>query len=95
MLRPNIYFRKSFYYIVIGVNAFCRFGWTLSLLPVQVFENMFLSTEFLMLIMCVLEIIRRTLWTVLRMERERSQNTEKFRKIDYIPKPLQTGAFMN
>lgn len=95
LLRPNIYFRKSFYYWVIIFNLIFRFGWTLSLLPNQVFENKFLSTEFLMLLMAIMEIIRRTLWSVLRIERERSENTEKYRKIDYIPKPLQSGAFLN
>jgi hypothetical protein len=94
-LRPNIYFSKPFYYLVILFNFIFRFGWTLSLLPVQVFEKFFLSTEFLMLIMCIMEIIRRTLWSVLRIERERAENTEKYRKIDYIPKPLQAGAFSN
>lgn len=95
LLRSNLYFRKSFYYIVIVVNAFCRFAWTLSLLPMHAFENQYLSTEFLMLLLCVFEIIRRTLWSALRIERERSQNTEKFRKIDYVPKPLQSGAYIN
>lgn len=99
VLRPNIYFKKSFYYWVIAVNFICRFAWTISLLPNQVLEglplNKYLSAEFLMFIMGVMEIIRRTLWSVLRIERERAENTEKYRKIDYIPKPLQSGTFLN
>ncbi|OMJ88722.1 hypothetical protein SteCoe_9264 [Stentor coeruleus] len=95
ILRPNIYFPKNFYYWVIFLNFLFRFGWTVSLLPAQAFENQYLSSEFLMLIMCIMEIIRRTLWSVLRIERERSENTEKYRKIDYIPKPLQLGTFLH
>mmetsp|Transcript_23820 Transcript_23820/g.23590 ORF Transcript_23820/g.23590 Transcript_23820/m.23590 type:complete len:81 (+) Transcript_23820:1141-1383(+) len=76
-------------------NLFLRFSWSLTLLPVQMFENRYLNNEVMLLVLCLLEIFRRTIWTVLRVERESSENTEKYRKIDYIPKPLHSGEFVN
>ncbi|CAG9327816.1 unnamed protein product [Blepharisma stoltei] len=94
LLRENLYFEKKLYYFIMICNGFLRYAWSLSLLPLTFFENDYFNAEIILMLMCILELFRRTLWTLLRIERERSENTEKYRKIDYIPKPLKTGEFM-
>jgi len=70
------------------INFFLRFNWTLTLVPYEAFNNAYINTEVLYTIILILEIFRRTLWTILRVERENTGNAERYRKIDYLPKPI-------
>ncbi|CAG9322380.1 unnamed protein product [Blepharisma stoltei] len=87
-LRGKICFPRNYYYKIMLINFFLRFNWTLTLVPYAAFNNAYVNPEMLYTVILVLEIFRRTLWTILRVERENTGNVEKYRKIDYLPKPL-------
>lgn len=78
-LRPQRLFRgKAIYIFILVVNCFLRFGWTMTVMPVKYLSpsgdllNTFSTNfdNFISPILACTEIIRRTLWGILRIELE-------------------------
>lgn len=82
----NRAFPVKFYYFAAFSNTFLRFAGVASLLPIKVFTNEWIHGEILVFVLALLEIFRKCIWSVIRVERERSDNKEHFRNFDYIPK---------
>lgn len=78
-LRTQRLFRgKAIYIFILVVNCFLRFGWTMTVMPVKYLSpsgdllNTFSTNfdNFISPILACTEIIRRTLWGILRIELE-------------------------
>lgn len=78
-------FPQNFYYFAIVSNFILRFAGVASLMPAKVLENSYVSQEIALVICAGLEIVRRTQWSIIRIEREKCDNKESFREIQYIP----------
>lgn len=76
---------RNVYYLAIVSDLVLRFFWTYTLIPGT--ENIFDVSVGLVLspFAAVAEILRRTMWSVLRLENEHLNNTSGYRKITHIP----------
>jgi hypothetical protein len=69
LLRPHLmYERRVYYYIAIVIDLILRFVWVLSLAPASVTAK--LAQSALQAFMGALEIIRRGIWGIFRVENE-------------------------
>ena len=74
------------YYYVCICNVFLRMTWCLTLIPKSWMVNSYLQVEVLLLLVCLLELLRRAQWALLRIENEKFSNIEKYRNEDFVPK---------
>ena len=87
-LRPRRMFPyKSIYYFAIGADLILRFGWTATLVPHWFGRQVDVLQKYLWLlpVLSTIEILRRAMWLVLRLESEHLHNTEGFRRVDVVP----------
>ena len=87
LMYPN----RAVYFIAIFMDLFLRYLWVLSLVPHNSkapFGSDFTGT--LSPFFGVLEILRRTMWGLLRVENEHLNNFEGYRKVKYVPLPFDT-----
>ncbi|KAK9469312.1 EXS family-domain-containing protein [Lipomyces arxii] len=75
-LRSILHFPPSFYYAAIGLDFILRFTWSLKLSPHLYFLNDFEGGVF---VLEVLELLRRWIWLVLRIETEWIRTTSSGR----------------
>lgn len=78
-LRAKITYPKWMYYSAIIINSFLRFTWLTS------FVTLPIGDESKVFILSILEVYRRTQWTLFRVENENTNNPEKYRTILDIP----------
>lgn len=67
-----------------------RFMWVQSLIPPQSGAS-FELPSYLTALTMALELLRRTLWGFFRLEHEHRQNTEGYRRVDFVPLHFATG----
>jgi len=85
-----LYPSKNFYYCIMGGNFLLRLMWTLSLSNgvVLLFNDpLFLST-----FVAIIEVFRRGMWNLLRMENEQVANVGKYKTIHEIPQLISNGV---
>lgn len=77
----------SFNFLIFSIisNFLLRFPGFFTLMPISVFQNSYVNNEILLTACAVLELLRRSIWSVIRIEREQRNNDENFRDIHYIP----------
>lgn len=90
MLRDEIRFPQPFYYFAMLTNLILRFWWVIGIFTIHFsdqthFGKMFDNLEVLTFINMMAEAIRRTQWTVIRVENEFFNNFEQYRTIPTIP----------
>jgi 3-hydroxymyristoyl/3-hydroxydecanoyl-(acyl carrier protein) dehydratase len=56
------------------------------MLPEEIFYNEHVPVDIILLGVLLLETVRKTIWTVIRIEREKVDNKDKFRKFDFRKK---------
>lgn len=87
-LRNNIIYPKSWYYIAIVFNIILRLSWTIDfvilMIPVLEHKNFFMKYHEGRRIMLfgMLEVGRRGMWNIFRMENEVVNNAGKFRALN-------------
>ena len=81
LLRDKIIYPRKFYYIAILLNIIIRFSWLLGYIELN--KNKF--DEWRNLFLSLLEVFRRILWCIIRIENENTTNPEKYRTILTIP----------
>ena len=88
LLRPEekMLYPHSWYYFAMISNLFLRFAWTLTMVPVAFFRINPTGSHFLIFLLSVAEIYRRSQWALFRVENENVNNFEKYRSILEIPK---------
>jgi len=77
-LRNNILYPPIYYYIAILVNIFLRLTWLTILFDIK-------NVEMKVLILSILEVYRRSQWSLFRVENENSNNPEQYRAVLEIP----------
>jgi hypothetical protein len=94
-LRPKIRFPARFYYFAMVVNLILRFFWVLGVFTFafdtkvgDVIDQLALMTFFSMMA----EALRRTQWSLIRVENEFFNNFEQYRTIPIIPKLMDDVA---
>lgn len=84
--RKQCMYPRWLYCYVSASNALLRLTWMFTLMPMSWLGSNFLQEEVLLLTVCLLEILRRGQWTLLRIENEKFSNIEKYRNEDFVPK---------
>lgn len=85
-LRDKIVYPKWMYYMALCINALLRFTWLTNLPGIK----LPIDDETKYFILSVLEIYRRSQWSLFRIENENTNNPEKYRSILDIPElPLE------
>lgn len=83
--------RKSIYYLAMLWNVLIRFQWLVYILtPTQIQQSAVTS-----FILAVLEIIRRFIWAIFRVENEHVANTHLFKITGEMPLPYPISSCMN
>jgi len=90
-LAPRLmYPKKSAYYATIAMDLVLRSMWVLSLLPPSS-GAAFALPAYLYSLQVILELFRRTVWGFFRLENEHRSNTNRFRRVDFVPLHFDTG----
>ena len=79
-LREKITFPQVMYYIAIIYNLIIRAVWTWYFIPVPSYLS-----EWKSLLTCTLDVIRRGIWVLIRVENENLSNPEQYRSFLTIP----------
>eukprot|EP01119_Soliformovum_irregulare_P018492 TRINITY_DN5689_c0_g2_i1.p1 TRINITY_DN5689_c0_g2~~TRINITY_DN5689_c0_g2_i1.p1 ORF type:complete len:732 (-),score=185.05 TRINITY_DN5689_c0_g2_i1:22-2217(-) len=86
-LRPKLMYPRPFYYIAIVLNFFLRGAWTLSISPETL--KLFVDPLLFAAILAAVEIMRRCMWNLFRVEHEQLKNVQLSRTINEIPVEVQ------
>jgi hypothetical protein len=84
-LRDKIVYPKWMYYTAVFTNSILRFTWLTSLPTANNFIALYISDEMKVFYLSILEIMRRTQWSLYRIENENTNNPEKYRAVLEIP----------
>lgn len=84
-LRTRTTFSHRFYYTVMTLNFFLRLNSLGTLVPAQAVSTLFEDPNLFMLVIEVLEITRRFLWAIIRVEHEIFTNFENLRDFWTVP----------
>lgn len=79
---------KLVYIAAIVFDVCARCSWVLSLLPITVLSSNIWRREIFKTSMTALEIARRSIWAVLRIEHEQVSNSSKYRAFLWVPPPI-------
>lgn len=88
MLREKLKFHPKFYYFAIVENFLLRFFWLIFLINFKYNTSLGHYAEKLSLVVffaMMAEILRRTIWSIIRVENEFYNNYEQYRTIPIIP----------
>lgn len=77
-LREELVYPVKYYYVVIVVDLFLRFGWTLNLSLTEIGN---IPPDKTTLVLAPTEIFRRFLWNFYRLENEHLNNCGEFRAV--------------
>jgi hypothetical protein len=86
-LRDELNFPKWFYYMAIVMNLFLRFTWVVLLAPNH--WDWLAHANVVVYVLAVLEVCRRSVWVLLRMENEHSNNVGNYRATKELPMPFE------
>jgi hypothetical protein len=91
LLRDTLlYHSPSVYYICMLLNMFLRCFWVLTISPGINFDEHHKSLN--LFFVGALEVLRRCIWNVFRLENEQLHNAGEFRAIKAVPLPeIETG----
>lgn len=89
LLRDKLTYPKNFYYVCIVLNTLFRFWWVLPYILAKHENDVTAHLELYVQGAMEIEAVRRTLWSLIRIENESFNNFEQYRTIVAIP-PMQT-----
>ncbi|CAO3630671.1 unnamed protein product [Cunninghamella blakesleeana] len=82
LLRDELVFHRTTYYIAMPVNILLRFSWVVTLIDTPI------HSDVLAFIIAFFEALRRIQWNTFRLENEHLNNCGQFRAIKEIPLPF-------
>ena len=90
LLRKKTLYPKWIYPIAIFVDILLRFSWLIHipLIFIPWFDNHIIVKEVVGYLLNVVEVFRRGMWNIFRVEFEMTNNMDKFRATKEIPLPL-------
>lgn len=86
LLRKDLLYPKTVYYIAMVNNVMFRLSWTLSI-SVGYFD--FFFSDGLVAVIAFFEMFRRFCWNFFRLENEHLNNCGEFRAVRLIPMPFE------
>ena len=95
-LRDKLYYKKKYiYYIISVLDFFFRFLWLITLSPEVI--NAFIRPESLSIILSSLEIFRRGMWNLIRVEYKHFEISKEFKVTNDVELPFikQGVKFIN
>eukprot|EP01106_Pelomyxa_sp_JSP_P003997 TRINITY_DN1610_c0_g1_i3.p1 TRINITY_DN1610_c0_g1~~TRINITY_DN1610_c0_g1_i3.p1 ORF type:complete len:198 (+),score=33.44 TRINITY_DN1610_c0_g1_i3:52-645(+) len=97
LLRDVLMFKHTpLYYFMMGANLLLRLAWTLTISPEAIGVGVWVNPEAFKTLIATLEICRRGMWNVLRVENEHISNcylTRASRTLDLKDISLQEGNY--
>ena len=90
LLRPELLFRPIWYYVAAVLNCMMRFMWLVSYL-LRTYVHL-RSVDWLIFTVVIVEILRRIVWNIFRLENEHLTNCEHYRLIREVPLPFEVIA---
>jgi hypothetical protein len=84
-LRKKLVFNEIYYYIAMIANVFLRVFWIIVFILKFYLPNQYMDNQLVLFLIAFLEIIRRFIWDILRVENEFLNNCENFRVTNEIP----------
>lgn len=88
MLREQLLYPKWWYYAAAFVNLFLRLMWIFTISPDAIASIFFLGKDGLTTVLTAVEVSRRAMWNIFRLENEQLNNCGRFRAVQDIPLPL-------
>jgi hypothetical protein len=88
MLRDQLLYPKWWYYAAAVANLVLRLMWTLTISPDVVASFLGLGKDGFTTVLVIVEVSRRAMWNIFRLENEQLNNCGKFRAVQDIPLPL-------
>jgi len=88
LLRPNMIYNPVWYYLAVVTNTILRFAWVLSLILRSVVKMDGVTAGWLPWGIVFLELIRRFIWNLFRLENEHLHNVEGYRIVHDVPLPF-------
>jgi hypothetical protein len=85
-LRGKLLYPTYYYYFALISNFIMRVLWTLTISPEAI--NSLLHPDLFTTLLAAIEIYRRCLWNLFRVENEQLNNIGKFRALNDMPLPL-------
>eukprot|EP00922_Rhytidocystis_sp_ex-Travisia-forbesii_P049623 GHVS01073843.1.p1 GENE.GHVS01073843.1~~GHVS01073843.1.p1 ORF type:complete len:920 (+),score=172.47 GHVS01073843.1:197-2956(+) len=80
-------------YVTIAVlNLFGRSTWAMTLMPIEILADKELNATLIALVVSAIEIMRRSAWTLLRLENEHLTNSSKYRAMLWVPRLYAGGG---
>eukprot|EP00439_Symbiodinium_sp_Y106_P065869 s891_g10.t1 len=80
------------YWLCSLLDIFARSTWVFTLMPTSVVTGNIVVRVILVSVMSSIEIIRRSMWAVLRIEYEQVSNASGFRALLWVPSKLNAGS---
>jgi hypothetical protein len=72
------------YYVAVGADLVLRFLWTLTLAPGSTPFGSFVNDS-IVPALAYLEVVRRSMWSAIRIENEQINNTMGYRRVEVVP----------
>jgi hypothetical protein len=88
-LRPFLCYPVTSYYVIIVLDFILRMVWILTLSP-NITNNAFGSPQIFSLVTGMMEIVRRGIWNMLRVEKEHIGNCHNFKAIPSTMNTIET-----
>ena len=89
-LRPRRMYDSRAYYFALVSNLVMRLMWTFTISP-SFAVNLFGSYNLALIVLASVEIVRRGVWNIFRLEAEQLSNIGKFRAVRDMPLPLPSA----
>ncbi|ELP89577.1 xenotropic and polytropic murine leukemia virus receptor xpr1, putative [Entamoeba invadens IP1] len=89
-LRKKTMYPKIVYPFAIVFDITLRFAWVLNLVVIYCnwFDNQIVVKESISVLLAIIEVVRRGVWNIFRVEFEMTNNMDKFRATKEIPLPV-------
>lgn len=84
LLRDKLMYPSTYYYVAMLINFILRLIWLVGFIQLSFIDSV-LEGEIKIFFFSFVEILRRIIWTTLRVENENVNNLEKYRSIMEIP----------
>lgn len=85
------HFSQRFYLLCSIVDLFARSTWVLTLMPISVISQSIVGRVVLVSLISSVEILRRSMWAVLRIEHEQVANASGYRALLWVPSKLHSA----
>lgn len=90
--HPERHFASRIYWLCGLVDVAARSTWVLTLMPITIVTGSLTGRVVLAAVISSIEIIRRSMWAVLRIEYEQVANASGFRALLWVPSKLNAAA---